>query len=253
MVIKQVLESLGWSEKEVAVYVALLERDGATAAELSKKTGINRTSCYDLLDFLMKRGLISKYKKKGKTTFSTVDPRRLVSYLDREKEESAKKIEAQKKLVQDALPELVSLFNPPGTRPRVQFFEGEKGMREAYEDTLSSRETILAYANIETMYEGLPHFFPGYFTRRAAAKIKIKAIFPDNAPSRERAAHNTEDLRETRFLPRSDLTFTPEINIYGNKMLIASWREKIAIIIESKELAELQKISFNLLWKSLQK
>lgn len=58
-------------------------------------------------------------------------------------------------------------------------------------------------------------------------------------------------MRDTRFLPEEKMTFSPEVNIYNNKMLIASWKEKMAIIIESKELADLQKLSFNLLWETL--
>lgn len=58
-------------------------------------------------------------------------------------------------------------------------------------------------------------------------------------------------MRQTKFLPQESMTFSPEINIYNNKMLIASWKEKMAIIIESKELADLQKLIFNMLWDCL--
>ena len=47
------------------------------------------------------------------------------------------------------------------------------------------------------------------------------------------------------------MTFSPEINIYNNKILITSWKEKMAILIESKELADLQRLTFNLLWETL--
>lgn len=76
---------------------------------------------------------------------------------------------------------------------------------------------------------------------------------PRNEISIERISHNQEEMRDTRFLPEEKMTFSPEVNIYNNKMLIASWKEKIAIIIESKELADLQKITFDLLWNSLPK
>ena len=130
-------------------------------------------------------------------------------------------------------------------------FEGEKGMREAYEDTLDSKEIILAYANVETMHKGLPNFFPEYYARRAKNKVFIRAILPQNTLSIERSKYNQEEMRRTKFLPSQDMTFSPEVNIYDNKMLIASWEEKMAVIIESKELADLQKIIFNLLWDSL--
>lgn len=250
--LKSLLKDLNFSEKEIAVYLALLEIGSGKAIELAKKTGLNRTTVYDLLESLMSKGLISKYKKGSNTFFNVLEPNRLLTYLDREKEEKNKIIERQKKKVSELLPELVSLQNIFTAKPRVQFFEGEKGMREAYEDTLTSREMILAYANVQTVHEGLPNFFPEYYKRRAKKKIFIRAIFPRNKLSIERSKINQEEMRQTKFLPQENMTFSPEINIYNNKMLVASWKEKMAIIIESKELADLQKLTFNMLWDRLE-
>ena len=41
---------------------------------------------------------------------------------------------------------------------------------------------------------------------------------------------------------------TPEINIYDNKVMIASWREKLGIIIESSEIADAMKKIYELAW-----
>lgn len=249
--IKNLLKQLNFSEKESNVYQALLELGSAKAKEISRKTGLNRTTVYDICEELLKKGLISKYKKGASTYFNALEPKHLLTYLDREKEEQAKTIEKQKKKVDELLPQLISLQNIFTSKPKVQFFEGEKGMREAYEDTLTAKEMILAYANVETMHEALPNFFPEYYKRRAENQIFIRAIVPRNKTSIERTAHNQEEMRDTRFLPDDEMTFSPEVNIYGNKMLIASWKEKMAIVIESKELADLQKLSFNLLWDTL--
>jgi len=137
------------------------------------------------------------------------------------------------------------------TRPKVQFFEGAKGIREAYEDTLSAKNGILAYANAETVQAGIPNFFPEYYQRRAKMKVPIKAIFPQNETSRERATHDREELRQTKFLPHQDMTFSPEVNIYNNKVLIASWKEKMAVIIESKEFADHERLMYQLIWDRL--
>lgn len=249
--IKQLLKSLNFSEKEAKVYLALLELGSAKAHDVARKTGINRTTVYDLLEILLNRGLISKYKKGSLAFFNARDPKHLLSYLDREKEEQEKNIDKQKKKVRELLPELVSLQNIYTAKPKIQFFEGEKGVREAYGDTLTTKETILAYANVQTMHEGLPNFFPEYYKRRAGKKIFIKTIMSQNKLSFERAKLNQQEMRDTRFLPDKDMTFSPEINLYNNKMLVASWKEKMALIIESKELVDLQKLIFNLLWKTL--
>ncbi|MBT4209520.1 MAG: helix-turn-helix domain-containing protein [Candidatus Komeilibacteria bacterium] len=251
--LKEFLKNLDFSERESRVYLALLEAGSARASEISDKTDINRTTVYDILGALLHRGLISKYKKGASTFFNALEPKRLLTYLDNELEEKTKIIKQQKKQVDDLLPELISLENVSTNKPRVSFFEGEKGMREAYEDTLTSKEIILAYANVQTMHEGLPKFFPEYYKRRAKNKIFIKTILPLNDLSIQRSKFDLEEMRETRFLLDKEMTFSPEINLYNNKMLIASWKEKMAIIIESKELVDLQKLTFNLLWNNLKK
>jgi HTH-type transcriptional regulator, sugar sensing transcriptional regulator len=252
--LKKLLQQLNLSEKEIVVYLTLIELGPSKARDISRKTELNRTSIYDLTEELLQKGLISKYKKSSATIFNAKDPKTLLSYLEREKEEKIKKIDRQKEQVSRLLPELVSLQNIYSkTKPKVQFFEGEKGMREAYEDTLSAREPILAYANAETMHQGLPNFFPEYYKRRAQNKIFIKAIIPQNKMNIERAKVNQEEMRETRFLPEPEMTFSPEVNLYNDKMLIASWKEKMAIIIESREFVKLQKLTFNILWGKLPK
>lgn len=249
--ITKLLEQLNFSSKESSIYLALLEIGPAKANAVAKKAKLNRTTVYDIFDTLLQKGLISKYKKGGSTFFNALDPKQLINYLDREKEEKVKIIEKQKQQVQEFLPQLISLQNIYTTKPTVQFFEGEKGMREAYEDTLNSSEMILAYANIQTMHEGLPNFFPEYYKRRARKKIFIRGIFPINKLSIERVKHNQEEMRDVRFLSEDQMTFSPEVNIYNNKILVASWKEKMAVIIESKELADLMKLVYNLLWETL--
>ncbi len=249
--LKALFESLKFSEKESGIYVVLLEVGSARAQDIAKRTGINRTTVYDILEVLLSKGLVSKYKKASSSYFNALDPKNLLSYLDREKEEESRQIEKRKEKVTELMPQLLSLQNIYPSRPKVQFYEGEKGMREAYEDTLTTNGMILAYANVETMHEGLPNFFPEYYKRRASKKIFIRAIVPQNQLSIERSRLDQQEMREIRFLPDEDMTFSPEVNIYNNKVLIASWKEKMAIITESKEHADLQKLAFDLVWRGL--
>ncbi|MFH1789838.1 MAG: helix-turn-helix domain-containing protein [bacterium] len=249
----EVLEQLNFSKKEISVYISLLELDTATATEIAKKTDINRTSCYDLLAVLIKKGLVSKFKKKNKIYFHAGDPRRLLSYLEREKQDKVKTIEKQQKLVEEIIPELSSVLNPQSTKPKVEFFEGQEGMKEAYEDTLNSKTEIRAYANIETMHQSMPNFFPEYYKKRVKKNIKGRGIFPNNKTSLERSKKNISEMRQTIVLGDKNIDFTPEMLIYNNKVLLVSWLEKIAVSVESEELTKLQKVVFDLVWKGLKK
>jgi hypothetical protein len=130
----------------------------------------------------------------------------------------------------------------------VRFFEGEQGLIEVYEDTLTSHETIRAYATVDDMHRTLPNYFPEYYHRRAGKGIRIKAIIPKTEIGKERATHNKEEMRETALIPPDKYYFSPEINIYDDKVMIVSCREKLGIIIESAEIADAMKIIHDLAW-----
>lgn len=246
----ETLKKIGFSDKEAQVYLQLIHLGPQSASVLSRHTKINRTTIYDILESLQERGIAQSIKKSGSTLFSALHPSELIRFLEREKTEMIRKIERQQETVEKALPELISLEGNKTSKPKVTFYEGEKGVREAYEDTLNSENEILAYANVEEMHKGLPHFFPEYYHRRAIEKeIHIKAIMPNNEASLERAQHDKEENRESILIPKEEYPFTPEINIYNNKVLITSWREEMAIMIESKEIADFHRKMHKLCWE----
>jgi HTH-type transcriptional regulator, sugar sensing transcriptional regulator len=252
MDIKKIFEEIGLSDKESAVYGVLLRLGTAKAAQVAQNADLQRTTAYDILRSLTRKGLVTKFIKRSSAFYSPSDPRSLISYLDREEQQYHFQNEKRKKRIEDMLPELVSIAKNRSTVPKVRFFEGKKGLREALEDTLTAKTGILAYANLGTIFEAAPDFFPNYLSKRIKGKIHARAIVPDTKIWREALARSREELREVRFLPPGNI-YTPEINIYDDKMLVISWEENIALIVESKELAALQRIVFDNLWRALQK
>ncbi len=251
--LQKILHKIGLNEKEIKIYLASLSFGSQPASVIAKNTKIARPTVYDIFKNLIKKGLASKTEKHGGTYFQVLPPENLIRYLEREHEKISRDFEQNKKEVEDLLPVLKSLQNPLSSKPKVKFFEGEKGVMEAYEDTLKSRENIRAYANVEEMYKGLPKFFPDYFKRRTEAGIFIHTICPDNEKSIERKSYDQVELREIRLIDKEKYEFSPEFNIYDNKVMIASWREKMAILIESEEIADFHKKMFDLLWSYLKK
>ncbi len=246
----QELQDIGFSEKEARVYLVLVSVGAQPASVIAERVKINRTTTYDVLNVLIQKGLVSSVEKGSVTLFKCLDPKELLNYLEREKIEHFKALSRHQKQIEHFLPALISLQNPESNKPKVLFYEGEKGMRQAYEDTLTSSGDILAYANVEEMHKGLPNFFPEYYKRRGVQKkIHIKAIMPDNEFSIQRSKKDTDENRESVLIPRGEFDFSPEINIYDDKVLIASWREKMAIIIQSKEIADAHRTIYKLAWK----
>ncbi|MFH1170218.1 MAG: helix-turn-helix domain-containing protein [Candidatus Vogelbacteria bacterium] len=237
------LQSFGFGEKEADVYIALLELGKGTVSQISQQAGINRTTGYDILGSLVNKKLVSVSGKKPRQEYAAEPPTMITDYLKRQilqTEEFIKKVE-------EILPEL-TLLHSVKNRPKIRFYEGVDGLEYVYEDTLTSSEPIRAYATVDDMHKALPNYFPKYYKRRAEKNILIRAIVPETPTSRERQTHDKEEKREIAFVPADKYYFSPEINIYDNKVMIASWREKLGIIIESEEIADAMKKTYELAW-----
>lgn len=247
--LQEQLEKFGLSRKEAKIYLILLELGPSPAQEIAKKSSINRSTTYVLLDSLVNHGLVSTTDRSGIKIYNPAPPERLVQFL----EESVKKYTELVGVAHNILPELKAMYVGVGPKPKVQYFEGLEGIKTAYEDTLTAQETIRAYASIENMHKALPDYFPEYYQRRTNKKIDIRAIFPDTPDAQERVKHNREESRDALLVPRDKYAFSPEINIYDNKVVFMSLVEKFSLIIESQELADALKKAFELSWQEAQR
>jgi len=241
--LKTELQNLGFSEKESTVYVAILELGKGTVSQISRKAGINRTTGYEILDSLINRGVVTLSGKEPKAEYAVEPPESLVAHLKKEADSAASRI----KKAENFVPQLLRVYASQN-RPRIKFYEGTEGLKHVYEDTLTSTEPIRAYATVDDMHNALPNYFPEYYKRRSEKNISIRAIVPETPMGKERETLNKEEKREIAFVPPDKYYFSPEINIYDNKVMIASWREKLGIIIESTEIADAMKKIYELAW-----
>jgi len=168
------------------------------------------------------------------------------------KEESLKYARLSRE-AENLLPELNTHYRALTDRPRVYFYEGIQGLMRVYEETLSSEGEILAYACAQESALTIPSYFPRYYKRRTEKGIPIRAIFSDTPEDRRLHALDSEELRKSIILPQKMFKISPEINIFNNKIMIADWREKLGVIIESKEISHAMRQIFELSWEAAKK
>ena len=239
--IKELLQAGGFLDKEIAVYISILELGRGTVAEISRKAGINRSTGYVTLDSLAGKGLVSVSGKEPKQEYSAESPEKLVAYM----RESASRQKTLADTAEALLPELTSIHRV-GDRPRVRFYEGLAGLEAVYEDTLTSSEDIYSTSTYEDMHDVLPKYFSDYYARRAKKNIFVRTFVADTPIAHIRRANDLKEFRETLLVPQADFPVPTDIEIYDNKVMIASWHEKLGIIIESQEIATTLKSVFKL-------
>jgi len=257
--VEGVLKKVGLNEKEIQVYISLLELGSQPASVIGKKAKINRSTTYLILDNLMKRGFVNQHVRADVKYFSAADPQVIVQTMERDQIHME---ETRKELV-TMLPEFYSLSNPLSIKPRVRFYEGEEGVKRAMEDTLTSKETLLSWDAMDcwlTSSPGLQKFIKEYAKLRAEKhKIPVKVLVPDTALARQYLLKDYPSLKdkmdplmEIKWIPKGVRPFKNEINIYDDKVSIVSLakNELIGIVIESHEIAQTHRSIFDLAWKA---
>jgi sugar-specific transcriptional regulator TrmB len=240
----QTLREVGLSANEATTYLNLLSIGPNPASVIAKKAGINRCTCYTILERLMQKGFIQQYIKERITYYTAVEPKQLLDQLKSRQDEISDKIEN----LSHSIAQFEIIKNDYQGKPKVVFFEGVAGVQNIMEDTLTSSEPIRAYASLSELTNLLPNYFPDYYIRRAQKGIFIKAIYPGDELSYMHKKRDSRELRESRLIPK-EFDFHLDILIYDNKVAITSLKAKFGVLIESKEMAEAQKKIFDLVWE----
>jgi len=237
--IKNVLEQMGLSEKEILIYLAALETGGDSALALARKTGLQRVNTYYILEQLEKKGVVAESGRKGYRIFVATNPRKLVKLF-------------QSKIfeLESILPELLSVENKISGKPKIRFYDGVNGIKKVYEETLELNrgEEILSIATATLMTKYLDNWIKDYIKRRAKKGITIRTIAEDSAEARDISERDKAELRKSKLVDKEKFPFANEINIFGNKVMIASFKDLMGIIIESAEVAKTMRAFFELAW-----
>lgn len=236
----QSLIDLGLKDNEAKVYLATLKLGQATVSQIADSADVQRTFVYDILNDLQEKGIVSEIEIRAVRHYSAVS-------IERFAEIQKKKFAAFEALV----PDFKAMEKSVGDRPRVRFFEGAEGVKQALYSTLDQPDgsQILAYATAEGFYSDEPDFVNNYIKLRVKKRIFSKCIGPDSDINREYVKHDEEHFRQTILVPHHKFPFTNEIDIFENKVLILSLiGELLAVIIESESVAKTQRAIFELAW-----
>ena len=165
-------------------------------------------------------------------------------------------IEEHLETVNRVLPELRAIHNILPYKPKITFYEGIGGMKELYQDTLdslSAGDTLLSYIGMSDFYNYMPKEYEDYYVaERVRKRIKLRMIAPWSKEAQNWKDEAVSKLREVKIVNNPNFKFKADTEIYANKVALISFRENfMGVIIESKEISEMQRIAFELMWNSL--
>jgi HTH-type transcriptional regulator, sugar sensing transcriptional regulator len=238
MAIKDILADLGLKDKKADVYLACLELGSATASQIAKKAGIKRPYFYDIAEYLLQNNLITQTRKGKHRYFSAISPDKLKA----NEEEKLKKLD-------EILPELKSIYKTTGAKPKIYFYEGKEGIAEINKDTLHYKGEMVGFSTERFLTAEEKKLSQNYIQTRIKNKIKARVIGPVSNDFLGLKKRDSEELRETKMLPRDLYESDVEFTIYGNKIAIVSYKENFGFIIESSDVVKPLRMIFELIWR----
>ncbi|NDF12418.1 MAG: hypothetical protein EB060_06375 [Proteobacteria bacterium] len=250
--LEELFSSLGLDRDQTSIYFHLLENGSATAGVLAKKIPVPRATLYYMLQQLTDKGIIIRSLKFGVRTFTAQHPQKIMQLFQQKVDLYSQQREKFKLL----MPELEHKMAKHYFRPTFQIYEGEQGIQNALRDTILYRDVeTLSFWPLKVMTEIAPPAFFDYLNReRVAANNSLRALWPENYTDIDLKKFHffgaSKELKRTVRIAPAGIDWSMGYMVYANKVLfISSRHEMFAFIVESADLAAVQRVQFEFMWQ----
>ncbi len=237
------LTSLGLTDGESKVYLALLKTGSSTVGPVVKESKIAYSNIYEVLERLISKGLVTFIIKEKTKHFQATQPYRLEEYLKNKEKE----IQEQKNRLKNLLPSILSITSNKEEKTDAEIYLGVKGLKTAYEKMLSETtkkdEILFFYIQEEAYAEESDLFYNS--VKDLSKKTKPRGLA-------------NKGYRKSWFMKKAknfnmkfvDFPLPGNIDIIKNHVMIVSWKpEIVGIVINSESIANQFRNYFNKIWK----
>jgi sugar-specific transcriptional regulator TrmB len=254
MDVKASLLKIGLKDKEIAVYLMLLERGRMKPSEIATILKINRATTYNILKVLVSRGIIAE-DISGKTSFFTPLPPESLINLTRD---IKREIEEKESLIREAVSGL-QLLQSEHTYPvpKIRLIEESSLEKFLYDNTTKWQDAIIASDGIWWGFQD-KKFAKKYqkwidftwTTEQSTHLNYVPKVFTNSSETElELAKKYARSGRSVKIL--EDIELTANIWVCGDYMVMMIVDQKPMYLIEihDKMIAHNVKSVFKKLWK----
>lgn len=249
--IKNYLLDFGLTEKEVKLYLTLLKSGPNTIMNLARETGIKRSTTHNNIEELIKKGLVSQTNYGERRMVVAEHPEKLTFLMD-QKRWDVKKLE---EILPDVITRIVETVPEAKetTKVEVKYYEGDKGIKYAYEQILKANE-VFTFLNVDKLKTNFSEYI-GIFADELKKRKDYKMFEIIEHHSRKSEDEDDYKLSNYKFkyVPSGITLNDTDISIYDNSIALLNIQsgKSSAIIINSQSLAEALKNIHQMVWRVL--
>jgi len=238
------LKDIGLTKSEAELYLANLEMGPATAIQLGERLGHTRQMIYNLLPTLLEKGVIKKTEVGGRRLYEAVNPEILV---DRAQEITQR--------IKDIVPMLKTRRGEYSSIPKVTVYENPLAMREWYRRYMSEARKgdellIWASGKHQDWYDIDREFYDNYLKFSDRKGVRSYVILPDTPESHDYQRRVGKPGTKVKYVPDAWETLA-EKWIWADQVCYLTIKDNATnmIVLESKELAEIERFDFAQIWQ----
>ncbi|HEX7724798.1 MAG TPA: helix-turn-helix domain-containing protein [Candidatus Paceibacterota bacterium] len=233
--IQDALTSLGFTDKEIQVYLAVLENGKIAPANIASMTGIKRPTVYSVGKELIRRGVITEDLQGSSSYFVALPPQNLSDVLKKQEAEIAEK----KKVVHELTKELADLPRSKSySVPKMRFIDESNLVDFMYKQASVWLESLVKSGNPTTwgfqdhsLVENKEYLdWIDWYWKVAPKEVDLKLITNDSEIE-EKMKGKKYDRRHIKFW-KKDFAFTATQQIVGDYVLLFMTRQRPHYLVE---------------------
>jgi sugar-specific transcriptional regulator TrmB len=252
--VQDLLKKIGFNDKEIEVYLAVLKQGKVIPADVSQATGINRTTVYSIAKELIKKGIISEDLGSKTRYLVALPPEDLESLVKKEE----KKLKEKKETIQETISQLQSFAKETKySIPKITFISEEDIEQYLYKQASIWNKSIIDIDKTATWWGFQDSYFvPNYekwidwsWEDPSSKGVSLKLL---SNKSGEKEKGKQIKQRQIKFWKKVD-DFTGTIWVCGNYiiMLVLNNHPYYLVEIHDSVLAHNMREMFKGIWKDV--
>lgn len=245
------MKNLGLDERESSIYLSLLEGESMSILELSRDTGIPRTTLYRIVDSLINKRFVEEEVHENGSKLVVKRPEELDFIV----KEGLQELDGMKDAL-SSLKEVAEEITSTVPRTKVRYYKGIEGLQQMLWNSLKGSD-VIGYSEFGRVDMVGKKFYEEYVKEfrfrgskdRVVSNQKCLDYYLSHILSEENKHQLDKD--GIKILDKEIFYVSGDTSIYNNVYAVSYWKgsEIVGVEIENDELVKLHRSIFEILWK----
>lgn len=245
----EILQKFDLSENEIQIYTSLLRMGKSSVLNLSRYTGIKRSSVHHYTEQLISKGLILQTTTEGRRILVAEPPEKLHNLLETMRKDFLA-LKDNLPFVIQGLEEIMSK-DTENMDLSLLYYSGKASIAKIYENALDYSE-IFGILNTNKLLEIFPESANKYTEAFTSGRIKLRDIIIGEPTAMDIQQQDIPGYR-MKFVRNKKIQYSLDLMLYEDHTIFINFNDikPTAVVINNPTIYKSFKAMYMLLWDML--